>query len=112
MKTTKTNLKTIISEAIKNALSSTEYDEMGAAREKPEEKKARLDGKKQAIQKLSDKSVEELKRVYLELEAKSERVYQEPLKYAFIWGALDQIKAMLKKAGHGLPKKSQDPWTR
>lgn len=68
--------------------------------------------KKQAIQKLSGKSVEELKRVYLELEAKAEGLYQEPLKHAFIWGALDQIKTMLKKAGHGLPKKNQDPWTR
>jgi hypothetical protein len=57
MKITKTNLRTIISEAIKNALNSTEYDEMGAVREKPEEKKARLDGKKtsnpKALRKIS-----------------------------------------------------------
>jgi hypothetical protein len=77
-----------------------------------EEKKARLEGKNQAIQKLSGKSAEELKRVYLDLEMKAEHAYKEPLKHAFIWGALDQIKLMLKKLGQQLPKKDRDPWTR
>lgn len=100
----KSDLADMIREAVQNALDSE--------REKPEDKKARLDGKKNALEKFKDKDPETLKAAYLQIEAQAEASYQEPLKHAFLWGALDQIKFMLKKQGHGLPKKNQDPWKR
>lgn len=107
---TSANLATIIQEAVQNALN--DHGPADSVREKPEEKKARREGKKQAIERLSGKPVEELKRVYLKLEAQAEQSYQDSAKHAFLWGALDQIRDMLKRSGEGLPKKNQDPWTR
>jgi hypothetical protein len=104
----KSDLGNMIREAIQNALK--ESSEM--TRETPEEKKARLDGKKQALEKLQGKTSEELKASYLKVEQQAERDYKDPLRHAFLWGALDQIKFMLKQQGEGLPKKSRDPWTR
>lgn len=100
----KSELASMIREAVQNAL--------GDEREKPEEKKARLDGKKQALAKFKDKPSEVLEKAYLSIEVQAEASYQEPLKHAFLWGALDQIGFMLKKQGKGLPKKNQSPWTR
>lgn len=107
---TSTDLATIIQEAVKNALD--DYAPTGSVRETPEEKKARREGKKQAVERLSGKPVEELRRVYLKLERQAEESYKDSVKHAFLWGALDKIREMLKKAGEGLPKKTQDPWTR
>jgi hypothetical protein len=101
----KSELASIIRESVRNALHESDYDEMGAARETPEEKKARLDGKKQALAKMQGKSLEELQASYLKIEAQAEVAYTEPLKHAFLWGALDQLKSMIKKAGGNLPKK-------
>jgi hypothetical protein len=120
MKVTKAQLSSMIRESLTNALSSGEaglynpdnYDERGVARVTPEEKKGRLEGRKQAIAKFAGKSVEELQAAYLSIERKAEEAYQDTAKSAFLWGALDQIKKMLKQAGQGLPKKSRDPWTR
>lgn len=113
MKIKKTEFSTMIREAVQVALGeSGEYDETGELREKPEEKKARLDGKKQAVARLAGKPVEELKQSYLKIEAQAEAAYQEPLKHAFLWGALDQIAGMLKKQGQMPPKKNQSAWTR
>lgn len=110
MKITSTNLGTIIQEAVKNALMDQEAVE--SPRETAEEKKARRDGKKQAVERLSGKTVEELQRAYLKLERQAEESYKDSAKHAFLWGALDQIRDMLKRMGAGLPKKNQDPWTR
>ena len=112
MKITKTVLVAMINETLKNALVASDYDPTGTTREKPEEKKARREGKNQAVAKLSGKSAAELQQVYLRLEQQAELAYQDTLKHAFLWGALDQIKQMLKRAGEGLPRKSQDPWQR
>jgi hypothetical protein len=113
MKVTKAQLVSMIRESIGNALyDPSNYDERGMARVSPEEKKARLEGRKQAKARFLGKSPEELQAAYLATERKAEEAYQDKVKSAFLWGALDQIKAMLKQAGQGLPKKSQDPWTR
>jgi len=111
-KITTSQLRTIIREAVRNALPSPDYTPTGSVRETPEEKKARREGKKQAVERLSGKSVEELRRVYLKLERQAEESYKDSVKHAFLWGALDKIREMLKKAGEGLPKKNQDPWAR
>jgi hypothetical protein len=108
--TTSTDLATIIQETVKNALS--DYTPTDSVRETPEEKKARREGKKQAVERLSGKPVEELKRVYLKLERQAEESYKDSVKHAFLWGALDKIRDMLKKSGEGLPRKNQDPWAR
>lgn len=113
MKITRTNLATIITEAIQNALTaSSGHDLTDTVRETSKEKKARRDGKKQAVEKLADKTPEQLQQAYLKLEHQAETSYQDSLKHAFLWGALDQIKLMLNRAGVSLPKKSQDPWSR
>lgn len=109
-KITSTDLGTIIQEAVKNAL--TDQGAPESIRENPEEKRARRDGKKQAIERLSGKTAEELQRTYLKIERQAEETYKDAVKHAFLWGALDQIRDMLKKMGAGLPKKNQDPWVR
>jgi hypothetical protein len=111
-KITTSQLRTIIREAVRNALPSPNYEPVGETREKPEEKKARLQGKKQAKERLSGKSPDELKAIYLKLEEQAEQSYQDSAKHAFLWGALDQIRDMLKKMGETLPKKNSNPWTR
>lgn len=90
--------------------SNSEYDETGALRVSAEEKKARLEGKKQAKAKLVGKSIEELMTSYLKIEQQVEASYTEPLKHAFLWGALDQIGVMIKMAGGQLPRKPKSPW--
>ncbi len=102
----------MIREAVRNALPSQDYEPVGVTREKPEEKKARLQGKKQAQERLSGKSPDELKVVYLKLERQAEQSYQDTVKHAFLWGVLDQIRDMLEKMGENLPKKNSDPWSR
>jgi hypothetical protein len=107
---TTSQLRTIIREAVRNA--SQDYEHVGLTREKPEEKKARLQGKKQAEERLANKQPGDLKATYLKLEVQAENSYQNPVKHAFIWGALDQIRDMLEAMGEQLPKKNSDPWTR
>lgn len=97
MKITKANLTIMINEAVQNALTS--YDPTGAVRESPEEKKARREGKKQAVEKFSGSSVEDLKRKYLELEQKAEQHYQDTLKSAFIWGGFGSDSGHVKENG-------------
>lgn len=110
MKITSTDLGVIIQEAVKNAL--MDQDSLESVRETAEEKKARRDGKKQVVERLSGKNAHELKRVYLSLERQAEESYKDSAKHAFLWGALDQIKAMLRTMGENLPRKNQDPWSR
>lgn len=107
---TTSQLRTIIREAVRNA--SQDYEHVGLTREKPEEKNARLKGKKQVEDRLAGKEPAILKGTYLKLEAEAERSYQNPVKHAFLWGALDQIRDMLEAMGEQLPKKNSDPWTR
>lgn len=107
-KITSADLGAIIQEAVKNALT----EQTGSPRETAEEKKARRDGKKQAIERLSGKTAAELKQTYLKLEAQAEESYKDSAKHAFLWGALDQIRVMLKNMGEELPRKTQNPWNR
>jgi len=109
-KITTSQLKAIIREAVKNA--SDNFGEIESHRETAEEKKARLDGKRQAAERLQGKSVGDLKATYLKLEVQAEQSYRNPVKHAFIWGALDEIRDMLEAMGEQLPKKHSDPWAR
>jgi len=100
----------IIREAVKNALiEALDYHGM----EEPKEiRKARLAGRAQARAKLAGKTPAELEQAYLAIERQSEREYEDPIRSEYLLGAREQVRDMLKKLGRGLPKRSQDPWTR
>lgn len=108
----KSELYSIIREAVKNALAAQEAIGYDGLEEPKEVRKARLAGRAQARAKLARKSPEELEQAYLSIEQKAEKEYQDPVRSEFLRGAMDQVRDMLKKFGRGLPRKSSDPWTR
>lgn len=106
----KSEYRFIVREAVKNALNVTEARDFEGNEEPKETRKARLAGRAQARAKFAGQSPEKLKQAYLAIEQKAEKDYEDPIKNEFLHGAMDQIRDMLKKLGHGLPKKPSNPW--
>ncbi|TXH08139.1 MAG: hypothetical protein E6R04_11255 [Spirochaetes bacterium] len=103
----KSELNAMIRESVKKAL--LEYEET------PEAKKARLAGRRKAIEKYGSASVEELSKALLaaEKQASKPEVYNDPDKSNFLDGAIVWITAQIKKLG-GIPPRpgsgGPGPW--
>lgn len=103
----KSELNAMIRESVKKAL--LEYDET------PEAKKARLAGRRKAIEKYGNASIEELSKALLaaEKQASKPEVYNDHDKSNFLDGAIVWITAQIRKLGGKPPRPGSsdtNPW--